>query len=48
MMGDNHMLKVLGMGSFELTFTSGKKVVLKDVLHAPSVTPANSGQTNMT
>ncbi|XP_024989341.1 uncharacterized protein LOC112523871 [Cynara cardunculus var. scolymus] len=37
MMGNNHTSKVLGTGSIELAFTSGKKVILKDVLHVPTI-----------
>nr|GEV65235.1 zinc finger, CCHC-type [Tanacetum cinerariifolium] len=34
MMGDNHTLKVIGSGTVEIQFTSGKKLTLMNVLHA--------------
>ncbi|XP_077222219.1 uncharacterized protein LOC143856067 [Tasmannia lanceolata] len=37
LLGDSHTTKVLGVGNVELCFTSGQKVMLKDVLHTPDM-----------
>ncbi|CAI0424569.1 unnamed protein product [Linum tenue] len=37
LLGDHRTIKVLGSGTVELFFTSGKKVVLTNVLHVPDV-----------
>jgi len=37
LMGDFHTTKVAGIGDVELQFTSGKKLILKDVMHAPEI-----------
>ncbi|KAA0057192.1 uncharacterized protein E5676_scaffold257G00760 [Cucumis melo var. makuwa] len=35
--GDYHTTKVIGIGEVELKFTSGKTLVLKEVLHTPEI-----------
>jgi hypothetical protein len=37
MLGDSHTTDVLGTGEVLLKFTSGRELVLKDVLHAPEI-----------
>ncbi|KAA0035651.1 uncharacterized protein E5676_scaffold455G00960 [Cucumis melo var. makuwa] len=37
LLGDHHTTKVAGIGEVELKFTSGKTLVLKDVLHIPEI-----------
>lgn len=37
LMGNNQSVKVLGQGSVEINFTSGKKLTLTNVLHVPDV-----------
>ncbi|KAA0035842.1 uncharacterized protein E5676_scaffold344G00540 [Cucumis melo var. makuwa] len=37
LMGDHHTTKVASIGEVELKFTSGKKLVLKEVLHTPEI-----------
>ena len=34
---DHHTTKVAGVGEVELKFTSGKMLVLKEVLHTPEI-----------
>lgn len=36
-MGNNNSTKVLGKGTIELQFTSGKKLTLVNVLHVPKI-----------
>ena len=35
MLGDSHTTKIVGIGNVELKFTSGRTLLLKDVLHTP-------------
>jgi hypothetical protein len=37
MLGDSHTTDVLGTGEVLLKFTSGRELVLKDVLHVPEI-----------
>ncbi|KAI5316791.1 hypothetical protein L3X38_036498 [Prunus dulcis] len=37
LLGDSHTTIVAGIGEVELKFTSGKTVILKDVLHTPEI-----------
>ena len=37
LLSDSHSTKVAGTGEVELKFTSGKTVILKDVLHTPEM-----------
>ena len=37
MLGDSHTTKVAGIGNVELKFTSGRTLLLKDVLHTPEM-----------
>ena len=37
MLGDSHTTQVLGMGDVELSFTSGRVLILNDVLYTPSM-----------
>ena len=37
MLGDSHTTKVVGIGNVELKFTSGRTLLLKDVLHTPEM-----------
>ena len=37
LLGDSHTTKVAGVGNVEIKFTSGKTVILKDVLHTPEM-----------
>ena len=37
LMGNGNTAKVLGKGSVELQFTSGKKLILQNVLHVPEI-----------
>ena len=37
MMGDSHTTEVAGIGDVELKFTSGKTLILKDVMHTPRI-----------
>ncbi|KAI9182132.1 hypothetical protein LWI28_022386 [Acer negundo] len=37
LLGDSHSTVVAGSGEVELNFTSGKTVILKDVLHTPEI-----------
>jgi len=37
LLGDSHTTKVAGIGDVELQFTSRKKLILKDVMHAPEI-----------
>ena len=37
LLGDSHSTNVAGTGEVELKFTSGKTVILKDVLHVPEI-----------
>lgn len=37
LLGDSHSTEVVGTGNVELKFTSGKTVILKDVLHTPEI-----------
>ncbi|KAM7494813.1 hypothetical protein LguiB_029422 [Lonicera macranthoides] len=37
LLGDSHTTNVAGTGDVELKFTSGKTVILKDVLHTPEI-----------
>ena len=37
MLGDSHTIQALGSGEVELKFTSGKVLILKDVMHTPSI-----------
>ncbi|MCI94275.1 putative gag-pol polyprotein, partial [Trifolium medium] len=36
-MGNAHTFNVAGIGDVELKFTSGKTLILKDVMHAPDM-----------
>ncbi|GJY80322.1 zinc finger, CCHC-type containing protein [Tanacetum coccineum] len=36
-MGDNHTSKVIGSGNVEIQFTSGKKLILMNVLYVPNI-----------
>ncbi|GJU77538.1 ribonuclease H-like domain-containing protein [Tanacetum coccineum] len=36
-MSDNHTSKVIGSGNVEIQFTSGKKLILMNVLHVPNI-----------
>ena len=37
LMGNNNVVKVHGKGSIEIHFTSGKKMILVNVLHVPEI-----------
>lgn len=37
MLGDAHTTNVAGIGNVELSFTSGKTLILKDVMHVPEI-----------
>nr|XP_004511139.1 uncharacterized protein LOC101506812 [Cicer arietinum] len=37
LLGDSHTTNVAGIGDVELTFTSGKTLILKDVMHTPEI-----------
>ena len=37
LLGDHHTTKVAGVGEVELKFTSGKTLVLNEVLHTPEI-----------
>ena len=37
LLGDSRTTKVAGVGNAEIKFTSGKTVILKDVLHTPEM-----------
>ncbi|KAM2507490.1 hypothetical protein ACFX1W_029799 [Malus domestica] len=37
LLGDSHSTDVNGTGEVELRFTSGKTMILKDVMHAPAI-----------
>ena len=37
LLGDSHSTIVAGSGEVELNFTSGKTIILKDVLHTPEI-----------
>ncbi|KAK0581252.1 hypothetical protein LWI29_011785 [Acer saccharum] len=37
LLGDSHSIVVAGSGEVELNFTSGKIIILKDVLHTPKI-----------
>ena len=37
LLGDSHSTKVAGTGELVLKFTSGKTIILKDVLHTPEM-----------
>ncbi|GKA97760.1 retrovirus-related pol polyprotein from transposon TNT 1-94 [Tanacetum coccineum] len=37
LLGDHHTTNVAGIGNAELKFTSGKTVILKDVMHTPEI-----------
>ncbi|MCH80615.1 retrotransposon protein putative Ty1-copia sub-class, partial [Trifolium medium] len=37
LLGDSHTTNVVGIGDVELNFTSGKTLILKDVLHTPEI-----------
>ncbi|GKD10820.1 hypothetical protein Tco_1190505, partial [Tanacetum coccineum] len=37
LLGDHHTTNVVGIGNVELKFTSGKMVILKDVMHTPEM-----------
>ncbi|KAA0055651.1 putative Polyprotein [Cucumis melo var. makuwa] len=37
LLGDHHTTKVASIGEVELKFTSGKTLVLKEVLHTPEI-----------
>ena len=37
LLGDSHTTIVAGIGEVELKFTSGKTIILKDVLHTPEM-----------
>ena len=37
LLGDSHITTVAGTGDVELKFTSGKTLILKDVMHTPEM-----------
>ena len=37
LLGDSHTTTVAGTGDVELKFTSGKTLILKDVMHTPEI-----------
>ena len=37
LLGDAHTTTVAGIGDVELKFTSGKTLILKDVMHTPEI-----------